>query len=85
MGKWKGQSNKVCFTVNNYTDAEQAGIIEHLNEWDGQGKVKYAVIGEECGDNGTLHLQGYIRLNRTFKKARGKCLIIIVIAWPLTG
>lgn len=70
MGKWRGQSNKVCFTLNNYTNEQLQELEEHLDGWFEQKRIAYAIIGEESGDSGTLHLQGYVRLNRSFKKAK---------------
>lgn len=70
MGKWRGQSNKVVFTLNNYSDEELDSLDKHLDEWYSQKRIAYAIIGEESGASGTLHLQGYVRLNRSFKKAR---------------
>ena len=42
----------LCFTVNNYTDAERLHILDHVM-W------SYVVVGEEIGEEGTSHLQGY--------------------------
>lgn len=70
MGKWRGQSNKVCFTVNNYTDQILSELEENFDNWLENKNVVYAIVGEECGESGTLHLQGYARLSRHFKKAR---------------
>ena len=46
-----------CFTLNNFSDRE----VEVLRNTKG---VKYMVVGIECGDNGTPHLQGYVRFNK---------------------
>lgn len=46
------------FTLNNFTDVEQANIVEF-----GQGQdVAYLVFGREMGESGTPHLQGYVSL-----------------------
>lgn len=47
----KRKIRNMCFTLNNYTNDEfqQLKTMEH----------KYIVIGEETGENGTPHLQGY--------------------------
>lgn len=43
-----------CFTLNNYTTDEQSEFeVSHEN-------VSYIIYGEEVGENGTPHLQGYI-------------------------
>lgn len=46
------QCRRWCFTLNNYTDAEEAQVqaIE----------CSYMVYGHEIGEGGTQHLQGYI-------------------------
>lgn len=41
-----------CFTLNNYTDVEYAGLLSAPHD--------YVIIGKEVGENGTPHLQGYI-------------------------
>jgi len=38
----------LCFTVNNYTDAERLHILDHVM-W------SYVVVGEEIGEEGTSH------------------------------
>lgn len=49
-----GQFRNMCFTVNNYEDVEKHEAIFTL--WPA---VSYWVFGEEVGDSGTPHLQGY--------------------------
>lgn len=44
-----------CFTLNNYSEEELA----HFDTLD-LDVVKYCLIGEEVGESGTPHLQGYI-------------------------
>lgn len=61
-----------CFTLNNPTEEE----IENLVVWGEQNKEDcYLVAHGEVGDNGTPHLQGYVR----FKNARylGGCRLFI--------
>jgi len=50
-----------CFTLNNYTELEFDSIILLLQD---AGEVEYAIVGREVGDEGTPHLQGYIKLRR---------------------
>ena len=51
------QSKRWCFTLNNYTNEEWLTIVEKMTST----MVKYCVIGEETGESGTIHLQGYVR------------------------
>lgn len=44
-----------CFTLNNWTEDEK-NLIRN-SDW-----IKYGIIGEEVGEEGTPHLQGYIEL-----------------------
>jgi len=45
-----------CFTINNYTAAEQQAIVDSVDNFD------YIVFGREHGDSGTPHLQGFLCL-----------------------
>lgn len=45
-----------CFTVNNPTDVDR-GILTAAN-------ARYIIWGEETGESGTPHLQGYLELNK---------------------
>lgn len=47
------KSRQYCFTLNNYTEEEEKALQELLCE--------YLVYGREKGENGTPHLQGYVR------------------------
>lgn len=67
MRKFRGQTNKACFTLNNYDDEELLKVTRYL---DNEKRLAYAIIGEECGESGTLHLQGYIRFNKKEFKCR---------------
>lgn len=44
-----------CFTLNNYTKEEYSSIVLCFNE-----KSKLYIIGDEIGEKGTPHLQGYV-------------------------
>jgi len=58
MGKnARVRSNRIVFTLNNYTEEEALSIIEKLSA---KENVNYAIIGFEVGKQGTPHLQGYI-------------------------
>lgn len=54
--KQENMVQRVCFTLNNYTEAEFAQICECRN------LCKFIVVGKEVGENGTPHLQGYFNL-----------------------
>ncbi len=64
------QSNRVCFTLNNYTEPEQDAITNYVESSE---DVAYAVVGEEVGECGTPHLQGFFHLTggRTEARKRG--------------
>lgn len=63
------RSNRICFTLNNFTKEDSDGIvtlfdgIEKLAETPAakQHDICYMVVGEEMGESGTPHLQGFIR------------------------
>lgn len=62
------KSNRVCFTLNNYEESEIDALcnwLDYLAE-----KVLYAIIGQEIGESGTPHLQGFISLCHTHLKAK---------------
>lgn len=49
------RSRKYCFTINNFTDTDVQKILD-ISEC----KLNYLIVGEEIGESGTPHLQGYI-------------------------
>lgn len=51
------QSKNFCFTLNNYTTEEH----EAIKQWFVSSSI-YSIIGEEVGEEGTRHLQGYCSL-----------------------
>lgn len=44
-----------CFTLNNYSKEEYSSIVSIFDS-----KAKLYIIGDEVGDSGTPHLQGYV-------------------------
>ena len=50
-----------CLTLNNFTDDEHAHIAS-LCDPDAPGHIGYLVLGQEVGETGTPHLQGYVEL-----------------------
>jgi len=59
MSKSDQRARNFCFTINNYTEEEE-------NSLKGVKGMKYIIVGQESGDSGTKHLQGYIQ----FKDAK---------------
>lgn len=61
---------KICFTLNNYTDEEHLDLIKWCLEAEQvKGALAYAIVGEEVGESGTPHLQGYINFGRNNRKS----------------
>lgn len=60
----KGKLQRVCFTLNNYTEEQFEAIKRHVFV----DETAYAVIGKEKGESGTPHLQGYINFGRKNRK-----------------
>lgn len=58
MGRFSGQSNKVVFTLNNYTVDELIQLELYLDDGESNGQIGYAIVGDEVGEQGTEHLQG---------------------------
>lgn len=52
----KKQTDKWCFTLNNYCDSD----IERLNSLDSNPDVVYLIYGKEVAETGTPHLQGLV-------------------------
>ena len=64
----KFRSNRICFTLNNYTPQEAESFVLDLKAK--ESFVNYAIVGKEVGQNGTPHLQGFIHLKTSFLKAK---------------
>lgn len=57
------KARNYCFTINNYTDADE----EALKSWVTDLLAAYVVYGKEVGESGTPHLQGYAEFNKQFR------------------
>jgi hypothetical protein len=47
-----------CFTLNNYTDED----LEWISKFIIPDNCVFAVVGQEIGESGTPHLQGFVNL-----------------------
>lgn len=59
------RSNRVTFTLNNY---EQKDLEDFEKYFENNKKIIYGVVGQEIGENGTPHLQGFIHYDMDTKK-----------------
>lgn len=59
------RTNRVCFTINNY-DVE---AVQQFEQWfDNDKNIVYGIVGQEIGESGTPHLQGFVHYNEDRKK-----------------
>lgn len=58
MSKQPCEIKRWCFTINNYSQAEKDGVLHFLSSED----IRYGIVGDEVGANGTPHLQGFFSL-----------------------
>lgn len=60
-----------CFTINNYHPDD----MEKLEVMFNHGHFNYLVYGEEVGEEGTPHLQGYVQMKKKMRLAQVKKFI----------
>lgn len=60
------QSRRWCFTVNNAT-AEEKEALNLLFTQRSATRVSYLTYGNEIGENGTPHLQGYLEVEKKLR------------------
>ncbi len=58
MARQKKQSKTWVYTINNYTDADEAQFQDM--------EYNYCVYGRELSDSGTPHMQGYVIFKRNY-------------------
>lgn len=51
------RTNRVCFTINNYEEKDVEDIKKYMDD---NREIVYMVVGEEIGESGTAHLQGFV-------------------------
>jgi hypothetical protein len=52
-----------CFTINNYESSD----MEKLEKMFEHGHFNYLIFGEEVGEEGTPHLQGYVQMKKKMR------------------
>lgn len=62
------RSNRIVFTLNNFTPEESLQLNQSLTSLMSSRRLVYAIIGQEVGQSGTPHLQGFIHLAPSFMK-----------------
>lgn len=65
------QTKYYCFTLNNYTDAE----LEQLGSLRNDDRVQYIICGQEVGESGTPHIQGYVEFKTRLRLSQVKSII----------
>lgn len=56
MEKNNTRRRDYCFTLNNFTDAD----LEDLKKLEENPRLRYIIAGNEVGEEGTKHIQGYV-------------------------
>lgn len=58
------RSNRVCFTVNNY----ELSDVDFIAKYSEKDYCLFIACGQEIGENGTPHLQGFVHIDRDPQK-----------------
>lgn len=66
------QSKNWCFTLNNYEEEEIANLKDHVSS----GAIQGLVLGFECGESGTRHIQGYVEFPRRLRLRSVKAMAL---------
>lgn len=57
-----GRSRNWCFTLNNPQEQETSHLLSLKESGPENSRIKGLIIGEETGDSGTFHYQGFLML-----------------------
>ena len=63
-----------CFTINNYSSADEIKLDTMLTL---TGHFNYIIYGREIGESNTPHLQGYVQFKKKLRLAQAKTFIAI--------
>lgn len=60
-----------CFTLNNYKDEDIARIKKAVTK----NIAKFAVVGKEVAETGTMHLQGFVHFKTRYRMHQVKAIL----------
>lgn len=64
------RSNYWCFTLNNYNDTDKTRLSDLVPD-----SLSFLIYGEEIGDSGTPHLQGYAEFKTRVRFSKAKSVL----------